>query len=95
MLLVEFKIPGLVKQTHTANFPLGVEFRGVYDDGADIIILYSQRDQTETREKPRTIEVFANIDVTDDQARNFIGFLSNGFTVWENTENTIPDQQIQ
>ena len=93
-LLIEFKIPTRQRQIFQAEFPLGVDFIAATDDGVDVIIVYYQADDAETRTKQRTIEVWANIDSPPDEGRTFLGLLGNNFTVWENTENTIPDNQV-
>ena len=92
--IIEFRIPGRARGAYNANFPLGVEFVGAIDDGNDAIVIYYQNDQSETREKNRNLEIWANIDLMNDDGRKYIGILSNGFTVWEHTENTVPDDQV-
>lgn len=77
------------------DWPLTVDFLDVTDDGVNFTLYYYQRDQAEPLTKSRRLELHPPVAVLNDDGRNFIGILSNGFTVWENTENAIPDQLIR
>ena len=59
MILRAFKIPLEPPRTQSVSFPIGVEFIGATDDGVDITCYYLQKDQSETREKPRKLEIIA------------------------------------
>ena len=78
----------------TRDWPVGVDFLGVTDDGVNWNLYYYQHNTTDSRTKTRTLEMWPPVAVTNDDGRIYIGILSNGFTVWENTEATLPDSRI-
>ena len=79
--------------TDVRVWPLGVDFVGVDDDGVDVQLFYFQQDQSEPLTKQRIIEFVPPVFPFSDDGRTFIGSLTGGWTVWENTETTIPDRQ--
>ena len=79
----------------TRDYPLTVDFLDVIDDGVTVNFYYIQNDSDETLTKSRTIVFLPPVSPITDEGRSFIGVLSNGFTVWEKTENTLPDNRVR
>lgn len=77
------------------SYPLGVDFLGVTDDGVDFQLYYIQSNDAEPLTKTRVIEVQPAVAVINDDGRSFIGILSTGQTVWENTEAAVPDRRVR